>query len=86
MSENETRVTEIDFQPMPDPFVAEPEKKREYSSDMDGVEKAAKDLTEAREAGVVPQAEGSYRYLSGDKAGEAVPEHQSLARSVRHAT
>jgi hypothetical protein len=82
MSETELP-SETNYVPMADPIATEPEKKREYSSDIDGVEKAAKDLDKARAEGRVPQAESEpvdrgYKYLTGDRAGEPVEENQTL--------
>src|SRR4029453_5165978 len=82
MSETELP-SETNYVPMADPIATEPEKKREYSSDIDGVEKAAKDLDNARAEGRVPQAESEpvdrgYKYLTGDRAGEPVEENQTL--------
>jgi hypothetical protein len=76
------RAPTAEYVPMPDPIAPEPEKRKEYDSDLEGVQKAARDLTEAREHGRVPQAEPEidrgYQYLTGDKAGERVPENQTL--------
>ena len=71
-----------EYRPLPTAEdLAEKPKKKEYSSDLDGVEKAAKDLTKAREEGRVPQAEAErvdrgYRWQSG--LGEKVEDHYTL--------
>jgi hypothetical protein len=62
-----------EYRPLPTAEdLAERPKKKEYSSDLEGVEKAAKDLTKAREEGRVPQAEAEaepvdrgYRWQGG---------------------
>jgi hypothetical protein len=74
------RAPAADYTPMPDSFTPAPEKKKTYDSDLDGVEKAARDLTEAREQGRVPRAEdepidrGYINYTTGER----VPEGQTL--------
>jgi hypothetical protein len=81
---------------MPDAAPTEPRKKTyEGASDSDAAREAAKDLSEAREQGRVPQAEAeaepidrSYKWSSGDKEGQDVEKHFTLdaERAARELT
>ena len=73
----------VEYVPMADSFAQE-EPKKKYASDSDGLKEAAADLEEARAAGTVKQAESEplerhYQFLTGDRAGEAIPENQTIS-------
>jgi hypothetical protein len=86
MSDNEINLPEDkpapEWTPMADPGAAVDDKAT-YGNDAEGLKEAAKDLSEAREARTVKQAEAeplvrTYQYLTGDKAGEAIPDNQTI--------
>jgi hypothetical protein len=68
------------YEPMADSYAASTEepKKKTYDADQDGLHSAAKDLTQSRQPEPEP-LERKYQWLSGEKAGEPIPENQTVS-------
>ena len=74
----------VEYVPMADSFAQE-EPKKKYASDSDGLKEAAADLEEARTANAPQPQTGedgiltrNYQFLTGERAGEAIPENQTI--------
>jgi hypothetical protein len=87
----ETAAPTAEYVPMADPIAADEPKRKTYDgNDAETIREAAADLDKARAENRIPRAEDEpvdrgYKYLTGDRAGEAVEPEQTLTaeRSAR---
>ena len=70
----------VEYKPMADAFAEPKKEEKEFSSDADGLKKAAKDVEEQRAAGEqAPPIERTYSYVGGEDDGKPVAPNETLS-------